>query len=194
LERNQNRNIFLKIFFERTISILIDAHLERQSDRSIPKTSYRAGLTALTKMSGQEIPGLCLLTIFAMGGMMGPNFQKVESDFTILSWLSISLNDNLNMSVYTEECIDILDKRIRRYLAMTKAITGDQHELVSSVAYRKPKFHGMTHYPLLIKRFGAPINFFGGFLESFLKEKLKRPSKRVNGHTHSLQHDILLKS
>ena len=53
---------------------------------------------------------------------MGPTFQKMESDFTILLWLSISLNDNLNMGVYTEECIDIIDKRIRRYLAVTKAI------------------------------------------------------------------------
>ena len=106
---------------------------------------------------------------------MGPTFQKVESDFTILLWLSISLNDNLNMVVYTEECIDILDKRIRRYLAVMKAITGEQRELVSSVAYRIPKFHGMTHYPHLIKKFGTRINFFSGFLESFLNEKLKRP-------------------
>ena len=45
--------------------------------------------------------------------MMGPKFQKVESDFTIILWLSISLNDNLNMGQYTEECIEILDKRIR---------------------------------------------------------------------------------
>ena len=171
---NQNRNIFSKLSFE-WIARFINAHLERQSDRNIPKTSYRAGLTALTKMSRQEIPGLCLLTIFAMGGMMGPTFQKVESDFTILLWLSISLNDNLNMGVYTEECIDILDKKIRRYLAGTKALTGEQRELVSSVAYRIPKFHGMTHYPHLIKNFGTPINFFGGFLESFLNEKLKRP-------------------
>ena len=124
-----------------------------------------------------------------MGGMIGVTFQKVKSDFTILLWLSISLNDNLNMGVYTEECINI-----RRNLAMTKAITGEQRELVSSVAYCIPKFHGMTHYPHLIKKFGTPINFFGGFLESFLKEKLKRPSKRVNGHTHRLQHDILLRS
>jgi len=77
---------------------------------------------------------------------------------------------------------------------VTKAITCEQRELVSSVAYRIPKFHGMTHYPHLIKKFGTPINFFGGFLESFLKEKLKRPSKQVNSHTHRLQHDILLRS
>ena len=40
------------------IARLINGHLERQSDCNIPKTFYRAGLTAaLTKMSGQEIPG-----------------------------------------------------------------------------------------------------------------------------------------
>jgi hypothetical protein len=42
----------------------INSHLERQSDRDIPKLSYRSGMTALSKMSGQEIPGLFLLTIF----------------------------------------------------------------------------------------------------------------------------------
>ena len=73
--KNQNRNIFSKISFE-MIARFINAHLERTIDRSIPKTLYRAGLTALTKMSGQEIPGLCLLTIFAVGGMTGPTFKK----------------------------------------------------------------------------------------------------------------------
>ena len=57
---NQNRNIFSKLSFE-WIARFINAHLERQSDRNIPKTSYRAGLTALTKMSGQEIPGLIII-------------------------------------------------------------------------------------------------------------------------------------
>ena len=30
------------------------------------------------------------------------------------------------------------------------------------------------------------------FLESFLKDKLKKPSKRINGHLHKVQHDILI--
>ena len=33
-----------------------------------------------------------------------------------------------------------------------------------------------------------------GFLESFLKAKLKKPSKRINGHLHRVQHDILILS
>ena len=32
------------------------------------------------------------------------------------------------------------------------------------------------------------------FLESFLKDKLKKPSKRINGHLHRVQHDILIGS
>ena len=31
-----------------------------------------------------------------------------------------------------------------------------------------------------------------GFLESFLKDKLKKPSKRINGNLHRVQHDILI--
>ena len=31
-----------------------------------------------------------------------------------------------------------------------------------------------------------------GFLESFLKDKLKKPSKRINSHLHRVQHDILI--
>ena len=29
-------------------------------------------------------------------------------------------------------------------------------------------------------------------MESFLKDKLKKPSKRINGHLHRMQHDILI--
>ena len=31
-------------------------------------------------------------------------------------------------------------------------------------------------------------------MESFLKDKLKKPSKRINGHLHRVQHDILIHS
>ena len=57
------------------------------------------------------------------------------------------------------------------------------------------KFHGMKHYPHMIRMFGSPLNLFGGYyLEPLLKDKLKRPSKRVNGQLHRLKHDILTRS
>ena len=31
-------------------------------------------------------------------------------------------------------------------------------------------------------------------MESFLKDKLKKPSRRINGHLHRVQHDILIHS
>jgi hypothetical protein len=50
----------------------------------------------------------------------------------------------------------------------------------------------LLHYVDQIKKFGSPLNYFGGFLESFLKDKLKKPSKRINGHLHKVQHHILI--
>ena len=55
----------------------------------------------------QEIPGLCLLTIFSMGGMMGSENMHLEKDFTLLLWLSISINYTLFIPQYTSICIDI---------------------------------------------------------------------------------------
>ena len=67
--------------------------------------------------------------------------------------------------------------------------------MISQIGLRiMAKFHGMKHYPNLIRKFGSPLNFFCGYLESFLKEKLKRPSKRVNGQFHRLKHDILTRT
>ena len=43
-----------------------------------------------------DFPGLCLLTILSMGGMMGPQYVELERDFTLLLWLGISMNDNLS--------------------------------------------------------------------------------------------------
>ena len=56
------------------------------------------------------------------------------------------------------------------------------------------KFHGLLHYVDQIKKFGSPLRYYlvPCFLESFLKDKLKKPSKRINGHLHRVQHDILV--
>ena len=58
---------FSILYLEQTTRY-IKNHLEKQSDRDIPKLSYRSGMTALSKMSGQEIPGLGLLTSYFFNG------------------------------------------------------------------------------------------------------------------------------
>ena len=188
-----SRDVFARTTFEKAARY-VNSKLERQSDRGIPGLSYRSGLTALSKMMGQELPGLCLLTIISLGGMMGKGNSNLERDFTVLLWLSISLNDILHLERYTDDCLSTLESHLEHFMKVMVALIGHQREYESSVGLRLSKFQGLLHYPRQIRKFGSPLNFFGGFLESFLKDFLKRPSKRVNGHTHCLQHDILVQS
>ena len=165
-----SRDVFSRTNFEKA-SRFINSHLVRQSDRGIPGLSYRAGLTALSKMMGQELAGLCLLTIFAMGGMMGAKNSSLEDDFTILLWMCISMNDNLSQDRYTEECLIELSQRIVRFMEVTKLLIGDQREYESAVGLRLAKFHGMLHYCDQIRKFGAPMNYLPRvFFEGQIKE------------------------
>ena len=93
--KTASRDVFSRVSFEKAARI-VNGFLECQSDRSIPSLSYQAGLTAVTKMQGQDFPGLCLLTILSMGGMMGPQYVELERYLTLLLWLGISMNDNLS--------------------------------------------------------------------------------------------------
>ena len=102
-------DVFSRVSFEKAARI-VNGFLERQSDCSIPSLLYRAGLTVVTKMQGQDFPGLCLLTILSMGGMMGPQYVELERDFTLLLWLGISMNNNLSQKVYTDDCLSILSE------------------------------------------------------------------------------------
>ena len=88
-------DVFSRVSFEKAACI-VNGFLECQSNRSIPSLSYWAGLTAVTKMQGQDFPGLCLLAILSMGGMMGPQNLELKRDLTLLLWLGISMNDNLS--------------------------------------------------------------------------------------------------
>ena len=121
--------MFAKLQFEKNARY-INSHLERQSDCNIFILSYRSGLTALSKMSGQEIPGLCVLIIFSMGGMLGPENTDLEKDFTLLLWLGISINDTLFIPQYTEICVIPLKERIKRFMSVTKTLVGPQREMI----------------------------------------------------------------
>ena len=105
-----------------------------------------------------------------MGGMMGSGNMHLEKDFTLLLWLCITINDTLFIPQYTSTCIDTLEERVKRFMSVTKIMIGPD----ISNWLTNGEFHGMKHCPHLIWKFGSPLNFFGGYLESFLKDKLKR--------------------
>ena len=67
--------------------------------------------------------------------------------------------------MYTADCLSILSERTVwfRFLAVTKALIGDQREYLSSAGLWLVKlFHGLLHYVDQIKKFGSPLSYFGG--------------------------------
>jgi hypothetical protein len=157
--------VFSRVSFGKSARI-VNGFLECQSDCSIPSLLYQAGLTAVTKMQGRDFPGLCLLTILSMGGMIGPQYVELDRNLTLLVWLGISMNDNLSQKVYTADCLSILSERTARSLTVTKALIGDQLKYSLLAGLRLVKlFHGLLHYVDQIKKFGSPLNYyFGGLL------------------------------
>jgi hypothetical protein len=71
----------------------------RQSDRDVPKTQLNHCVTCLTLLTGQELPGLVMLTMVCLDGMLPsrnmPN-QNLIKRFSHLLWMTLSLNVCLN--------------------------------------------------------------------------------------------------
>ena len=111
---------------------------------------------------------------------MGPQYVELERDLTLLLWLGISMNDNLSQKVYTADCLSILSERTVRFLAVTKALIGDQRKYSSSAGLRLVKFHGLLHYVDQIKKFGSPLNYFGGLLFGIVLEGQAQETKHEN--------------
>ena len=98
--------------------------------------------------------------------------------------------------MYTDDCLSILSERTVRSLTVTKALIGDQCKYSSSAGLRLVKFlHGLLHYVDQIKKFGSPLNYFGGWLFGIILEGQAQETKQdkgINGHLHRVQHDILI--
>ena len=113
---------------------------------------------------------------------MGPQYVELERDFTLLLWLGISMNDNLSQKVYTADCLSTLSERTVRFwfLTVTKGLIGDQREYSPSAGLRLVKFHGLLHYVDQIKKFGSPMNYFGGWLFGIILEGQAQETKQEN--------------
>jgi hypothetical protein len=168
---------------------LLRIHCNRQSDRNVPRTPFNHGVTQLTKLSGQEYPGLCLLTMLTIEGLLGDS--DAEEDFSLLLWLSLSIEQLLTCEVYTDEQLNELDRKITLYMKFYRSLVGPQRELISKCGLRLSKFHALTKSVKQIRKFGSADNFFGGFLESALKSIVKNPTKRTNRQQHRHANDLM---
>ena len=162
----------------------------RQSDRNVPRTPFNSGVTSLAKLTGQEYPGLCLLTMLTIEGLVSKN-SEVERVISLLLWLSISLDCLLTREVYNAKQLLDLDKKIKIYMFLYRSFVGPQREAVSECGLRIIKFHALSKYVMQIRKFGSSNNFFGGFLESSLKAIVKRPTKRTNKQQNRFVNDLM---
>lgn len=177
--------------YERRIRVLVAA-AKRQSDRSMIKCStFRSGVTQLSRLSGQEYPGLVLLTILALDGLMTNNreeikFHKVLNDSLILYQL-------LMVTKITESEISVLKNKIKDYLRAYKSLVGPLQIMKSRVGLKISKFHCLLHMDYFIKEYGSPLNFFEGHLEEFLKHFVKKIYPRTTRKHSRYTYDLSLR-
>jgi hypothetical protein len=165
----------------RTLSM----HSKRQSDRDMPRAVFNKGVTQLSGIQGQEYVGLSILTIAALPGMLKD--ITVEKQFMKLLWKGISLCSILcRDEVPKDEIVTgSLMNKIRNYNELFVKVCGDQRYYESpTVGCKIPKLHGLLHFPLQMEDHGSAENFNGSYLESMLKEFIKRPGKRTR-RTHA---------
>ena len=161
----------------------------RQSDRDMPRTPFRNGVTALTKMSGQEYPGLCLLAAVCMKGILhrpkdsGSEIaakREIERNFVLVLWLGLSLEKVLSAEEVSETELVEIEGKLQKYRRVLRTSVGILRETLSKTGMRVSKNEGLKHFVRQIRKFGSTLNSFGGFLEEFLKEVIKKPTKTTS--------------
>jgi hypothetical protein len=81
----------------------------RQSDREVPCTPFRNGVTNLMHLNGQEYPGLVMLSLVALKGLLHNKLPlRKQEEIILLFWRMLVLNDMMNLSDNTESTLELL--------------------------------------------------------------------------------------
>jgi len=167
---------------------LLTMSARRQSDRDMPKTPFKNGVTDLTCLNGQEYPGLILLTAFAIRGALPTH--TLEKEVVRVLFQSLSLHDMLGQESYSVSTVRILQSRTKLFLQNFKRLVEPHRLAHSECGLRLVKFHAMLHFSLQIFEYGCPLNTFGGPLEHCLKGKVKQPTARTTKRQDRLALDL----
>ena len=193
------RSVLDKSEFERRFRI-INMAARRQSDRSMPKCPFKNGVTDLTRLTGQEYPGLCLITAISLKGMYTfkvydkekrKYLEDKEKRIIHLLLLSLSMQEMLSQDSYDDTYLEMLKVRLHIYLKVFRKTVGPVRECFSKSGLRISKFHALLHFPFYILRYGSPYNFFGGFGESMMKVHLKEVAKNTSRRQDHLDKDVM---
>ena len=162
----------------------------RQSDRQMPRMPFKNGVTDLTRLNGQEYPGLVFLTLVTIKPLLHESTMHPEWHGSIIRvlWMMLSLNEMMSLEAVTTSDLQLLDRRVEIFLQKFKGLFEIFALANSKVGLKKVKFHAPKHATRYIKRYGSSTNYFGGTLESCLKPTVKWPSELT-----SRRQDFLLK-
>ena len=116
-------NLFKKPEFKKNIRVVQHASWQ-QSDRNMPRAPFRNGVTDQTRLSGQEYPGLCLVTLVAMKGMLSPAGPTIEKGFYNLIFMALCLEVALTQESYMESRLDQLETAIKKFLRIFRWVVG----------------------------------------------------------------------
>ena len=107
--------LFKKPEFKKNIRVVQHAS-QQQSDCNMPRAPFHNGVTDQTRLSGQEYPGLCLITLVAMKGIPSPADPAIEKGFYNLIFMALCLEVALTQESYTESQLDQLETAIKKFL------------------------------------------------------------------------------
>ena len=174
----------------RTIDALhrmINAEIDRQSDRDFPRAALRNGLLDGTKVGASEIRGnlhrlLCIS--YTVSGQEA--LRQVLEDhnlsfeqFRNFIRLYLAMEEWFHDSRPKDEV-----RHARRLIAKTLRALKRVFPRLAGDGFKVPKFHGMTKMQYYICLFGSGANFYGGPGESahkvFVKGTGKVTSRKVN--------------
>ena len=88
------------------------------------RATFCNGVTDQTHLSGQEYPGLCLITLVAMKGMLSPAGPVIEKGFYNLIFTSLCLEVVLTQESYMESQLDQLETAIKTFLQIFWWVVG----------------------------------------------------------------------
>jgi hypothetical protein len=155
--------LYIKKSKSEAIFRFLTLYSRRQSDREVPRTPFRNGVTDLTCLNGQEYPGLVMLTIIALKGLLHEKVpHNLHDDIVRVFWWMLVLNEMMNRTETTTSDLELMHDRIVEFLALYKKVFGPTAAAYSITGLRKVKFHAPKHAAFYIKRYGSSDNFLEG--------------------------------
>lgn len=125
----------------------------RQSDQQMPRMPFKNGVTDLTRLNGQEYPGLVFLTLVTIKPLLYESTMHQEWHGSIIKvlWMMLSLNEMMSLEAVTMADLELLDRRIEIFLQKFKGLFEIFAIANSKVGLKKVKFHAPKHATHYIK-------------------------------------------